>query len=68
MCWNSNILWNKKEKVNFSFIVIKFRICRGDIKVRTYENKEELKSEVKRTYEKYIAEFESIPEELKDKK
>lgn len=36
--------------------------------MRNYENKEELKSEIKRTYEKYIAEFESISEELKDKK
>lgn len=34
--------------------------------MRTYENKEDLKSEIKKMYDKYIAEFESIPEELKD--
>lgn len=36
--------------------------------MRIYKNKEELKNEIKKTYEKYISEFESIPEELKDKK
>lgn len=34
--------------------------------MRTYENKQELKNEIKSTYEKYILEFENIPEALKD--
>lgn len=36
--------------------------------MRTYSNKEELKSEIKKTFEKYIAEFDAIPEALKDKR
>ena len=36
--------------------------------MRVYENKEELKSEIKKTYEKYILEFDSIPEDFKDKR
>lgn len=36
--------------------------------MRIYKNKEELKSEIKKTYEKYILEFDDIPERLKDKK
>ncbi len=36
--------------------------------MRNYANKEELKNEIKKTYAKYIAEFEDIPEELKDKR
>ncbi len=36
--------------------------------MRSYENKEELKNEIKKTFEKYISEFDDIPEELKDKK
>lgn len=36
--------------------------------MRVYENKEELKNEIKKTYEKYILEFDSIPEEFKDKR
>ena len=36
--------------------------------MRTYKNKEELKKEINRTYTKYILEFETIPEELKDKR
>lgn len=36
--------------------------------MRTYKNKEELKSEISKTFEKYILEFDSIPEELKNKK
>lgn len=35
-------------------------------KMRTYKNKEELKSEINKSFEKYIAEFDSIPENLKD--
>ena len=35
--------------------------------MKTYENKEELKAEIKRAYDKYIAEFKDIPESLKDK-
>ncbi|MDY3118402.1 MAG: ClbS/DfsB family four-helix bundle protein [Peptoniphilus sp.] len=34
--------------------------------MRVYENKEELKSEIKKAFEKYIAEFDAIPEALKD--
>ena len=30
--------------------------------MKTYENKEELKAEIKRAYDKYIAEFKDIPE------
>lgn len=36
--------------------------------MRSYENKEELKNEIKNTFEKYILEFQNIPEELKDKR
>ena len=36
--------------------------------MRVYENKEELKSEIKKTYEKYILEFDSIPEDFKGKR
>jgi len=35
--------------------------------LRTYENKEELKAEIKKAFEKYISEFDDIPEALKDK-
>ncbi len=36
--------------------------------MRVYESKEELKSEIKKTFEKYITEFDNIPEKLKDKR
>ncbi|MCI6988096.1 MAG: ClbS/DfsB family four-helix bundle protein [Campylobacter sp.] len=36
--------------------------------MRTYTNKEELKAEIKKVFEKYISEFDGIPETLKDKK
>ena len=36
--------------------------------MKSYNNKEELKNEIKKTFEKYILEFEAIPEELKDKR
>lgn len=36
--------------------------------MRTYEDKVELKREIKKSYEKYISEFFDIPENLKDKK
>ena len=36
--------------------------------MRVYENKEDLKTEINRTFEKYIAEFHDIPENLKDKR
>lgn len=36
--------------------------------MKTYENKDELKKEIKKTYEKYIEGFLDIPENLKDKK
>ena len=36
--------------------------------MRTYESKEASKNEIKITFEKYISEFDNIPEELKDKR
>ncbi|MDD7305262.1 MAG: ClbS/DfsB family four-helix bundle protein [Peptoniphilaceae bacterium] len=36
--------------------------------MKIYNNKEELKDEIKKTFEKYICEFEPIPEDLKDKR
>ena len=36
--------------------------------VRTYENAQELKKEIGATFRKYIAEFDDIPEALKDKR
>lgn len=36
--------------------------------LRVYKSKEELKTEINKTFEKYISEFDSIPESLKDKR
>ena len=36
--------------------------------MKMYENKEELKTEIKKAFEKYILEFDAIPESLKDKR
>ena len=36
--------------------------------MRTYKNKEDLKTEINQTFEKYISEFDSIPEALKNKR
>lgn len=36
--------------------------------MRTYENKDELKSEINKSFAKYISEFNDIPEPLKDKR
>lgn len=36
--------------------------------MRTYGNREELKSEINKKFEKYISEFDDIPEYLKDKR
>lgn len=36
--------------------------------MRVYKSKEELKAEINKTFEKYISEFDSIPESLKDKR
>ncbi|WEV60554.1 ClbS/DfsB family four-helix bundle protein [Streptococcaceae bacterium ESL0729] len=36
--------------------------------MKVYKDKEELKSEIKKSYDKYIAEFKDIPENLKDQK
>ncbi len=36
--------------------------------MRTYKDKEELKNEINRSFEKYISEFDPIPESLKDKR
>ncbi len=34
--------------------------------MRAYTSKQELKDEIKKAYTKYIAEFDSIPEDMKD--
>ena len=36
--------------------------------LRTYENKDELKNEINKSFAKYISEFDIIPESLKGKK
>ena len=36
--------------------------------MRAYENKEELKNEINKSFTKYISEFNDIPESLKDKR
>lgn len=36
--------------------------------MRTYKDKEELKAEINKSFEKYISEFNNIPESLKDKR
>ena len=36
--------------------------------MREYKNKEELKSEINKSFGKYISEFENIPEAMKDKR
>lgn len=36
--------------------------------MRTYSNREELKAEINKKFEKYISEFDDIPEGLKDKR
>ena len=36
--------------------------------MRTYKDKEELKDEINKSFEKYISEFDNIPESLKDKR
>ncbi|HEP1784076.1 TPA: ClbS/DfsB family four-helix bundle protein, partial [Streptococcus suis] len=36
--------------------------------MRTYKNKEELKAEIEKTFEKYISEFDDIPENLKNER
>lgn len=36
--------------------------------MRAYKSKEELKTEISRAFEKYISEFDDIPENLKDKR
>lgn len=36
--------------------------------MRVYANKEELKVEIKKSFDKYISEFDNIPENLKDKR
>lgn len=40
----------------------------GGVFLRTYNNKEELKAEINKAFEKYISEFDDIPEALKDKR
>ena len=35
---------------------------------QTYENKDELKNEINKSFAKYISEFNDIPEPLKDKR
>ena len=36
--------------------------------MRAYKDKEELKNEIRQSFEKYISEFDTIPEALKDKR
>jgi len=36
--------------------------------LRTYRDKEDLKSEIRQSFEKYISEFDTVPEALKDKR
>ncbi|MGL4866336.1 MAG: ClbS/DfsB family four-helix bundle protein [Cetobacterium sp.] len=36
--------------------------------MKIYKNRDELKKEIEKTYKKYLAEFDNIPEALKDKK
>ena len=36
--------------------------------MRTYRDKEDLKNEIRQSFEKYISEFDTVPEALKDKK
>lgn len=36
--------------------------------MKTYRDKEELKNEINKSFEKYISEFDDIPEALKDKR
>ena len=36
--------------------------------MRAYKDKEELKNEIRLSFEKYISEFDTIPEALKDKR
>lgn len=36
--------------------------------MRVYKSKEELKAEINKTFDKYISEFDCIPEALKDKR
>ena len=36
--------------------------------MRIYRDKEDLKSEIRQSFEKYISEFDTVPEALKDKR
>ncbi len=36
--------------------------------MRTYRDKEDLKNEIRQSFEKYNSEFDTIPEALKDKR
>ena len=36
--------------------------------MRTYRDKEDLKNEIRQSFEKYISEFDTVPEALKDKR
>ena len=40
--------------------------CFGGNILRAYKNKEKLKTEINKTFEKYILEFDSVPETLKN--
>ena len=40
--------------------------CFGGNILRAYKNKEKLKTEINKTFEKYILEFDSVPEALKN--
>ena len=45
-----------------------FYVCLWGDFLKVYSNKQELKSEISKSYEKYISEFDDIPETLKDKR
>lgn len=45
-----------------------FYVCLWGDFLKVYSNKQELKSEIGKSYEKYISEFDDIPEILKDKR
>ena len=70
------LLENQCQEDNFRFLKLKNLLFTVEIKgrelrkiiLRTYENKDELKNEINKSFAKYISEFDIIPESLKDKR
>ena len=58
----------KEIKIFFFLFLIDKSEFGGDRIMRTYENKDELKNEINKSFVKYISEFNDIPESLKDKR